>query len=122
MGIAINIIKAFIIGGLLCIPGQVLIDKSKLTPARILTIYVVAGVVLGALGLYQPLADFAGAGASVPLTGFGNLLSKGVKEAVAEMGLLGVLSGGFRSASAGLGAAVFFGLLVSLIAKSRDKG
>ena len=122
MGIAINIIKAFIIGGLLCIPGQVLIDKSKLTPARILTIYVVAGVVLGALGLYQPLADFAGAGASVPLTGFGNLLSKGVKETVEEMGLLGVLSGGFRSASAGLGAAVFFGLLVSLIAKPRDKG
>ena len=122
MDIAVNIIKAFVVGGLLCIPGQLLIDRSKLTPARILTSYVVTGVLLGALGLYQPIADFAGAGASVPLTGFGNLLAKGVKEAVAENGLLGILGGGFRSASAGLGAAVFFGLLVSLISKPRDKG
>ena len=122
MDIAVNIIKAFVVGGLLCIPGQLLIDRSKLTPARILTSYVVTGVLLGALGLYQPIADFAGAGASVPLTGFGNLLARGVKEAVAENGLLGILGGGFRSASAGLGAAVFFGLLVSLISKPRDKG
>ena len=115
-------IKAFVVGGMFCVIGQLLIDHSKLTPARILTSYVVAGVILGAVGLYQPLADFAGAGASVPLTGFGNLLVKGVKQAVAEEGLLGIISGGFRSASAGLGAAVFFGLLVCLICKPKDKG
>ena len=115
-------IKAFLVGGAFCLAGQLLIDKSKLTPARILTSYVVAGVLLGALGLYQPLADWAGAGASVPLTGFGNLLAKGVREAVAENGILGVLSGGFKAASTGLGAAVFFGLIVALIAKPRDKG
>jgi len=118
----ISFIKAFIVGGFFCIIGQLLIDHSKLTPARILTSYVVAGVILGALGLYQPLADFAGAGATVPLTGFGNLLAKGVKQAVQEDGALGILSGGFRAASTGLGAAVFFGLIVALIAKPRDKG
>lgn len=115
-------IKAFLVGGAFCMLGQIIIDRSKLTPARILTSYVVAGVILGALGVYQPLADWAGAGATVPLTGFGNLLAKGVKQAVAEGGVLGILSGGFRAASAGLGAAVFFGLIVSLIAKPRDKG
>ena len=113
-------LKAFAVGGVLCIIGQLLIDYTKLTPARILTSYVVAGVILGALGVYQPLADWAGAGANVPLTGFGNALAKGVKKAVAEDGLLGVLTGGFTAAAAGLGAAVFFGLLVSLLAKPKD--
>lgn len=115
-------IKAFLVGGAFCLVGQLLIDRSKLTPARILTSYVVAGVVLGAFGLYQPLADWAGAGATVPLTGFGNLLAKGVRQALLEDGPLGIISGGIRAASAGIGAAVFFGLLVSLIAKPRDKG
>lgn len=115
-------IKAFLVGGLLCLVGQVLIDYTKLTPARILTIYVVAGVVLSALGLYQPLADWAGAGASVPLTGFGHTLAKGIRQAVAEKGMLGVFTGGFTAAAAGLCAAVFFGLLVALVFKSRDKG
>ena len=114
--------KAFLVGGSFCLVGQMSIDRTKLTPARILTSYVVAGVILGALGVYQPLADWAGAGATVPLTGFGNLLAKGVRQAVAEDGLLGILSGGFRAASAGLGAAVFFGLLVALIGKPKDKG
>ena len=115
-------IKAFLVGGLLCLVGQVLIDYTKLTPARILTIYVVAGVVLSAIGLYQPLADWAGAGASVPLTGFGHTLAKGIRQAVAEKGLLGVFTGGFTAAAAGLCAAVFFGLLVALVFKPRDKG
>lgn len=115
-------IKAFLVGGAFCLVGQLLIDRSKLTPARILTSYVVAGVVLGAFGLYQPLADWAGAGATVPLTGFGNLLAKGVRQALLDDGALGIISGGIRAASAGIGAAVFFGLLVSLIAKPRDKG
>lgn len=115
-------IKAFLIGGLLCLVGQVLIDYTKLTPARILTMYVVAGVVLSALGLYQLLADWAGAGASVPLTGFGHALAKGVRQAVAEKGLLGVFTGGFTAAAAGLCAAVFFGLIVALVFKPRDKG
>ena len=115
-------IKTFLIGGLLCLVGQVLIDYTKLTPARILTMYVVAGVVLSALGLYQPLGDWAGAGASVPLTGFGHALAKGVRQAVAEKGLLGVFTGGFTAAAAGLCAAVFFGLIVALVFKPRDKG
>ena len=115
-------IKAFLVGGLLCLVGQVLIDYTKLTPARILTIYVVAGVALSAIGLYQPLVDWAGAGASVPLTGFGHTLAKGIRQAVAEKGLLGVFTGGFSAAAAGLCAAVFFGLLVALVFKPRDKG
>lgn len=115
-------LKAFLVGGLLCLVGQVLIDYTKLTPARILTIYVVAGVVLSAIGLYQPLADWAGAGASVPLTGFGHTLAKGIRQAVAEKGLLGVFTGGFTAAAAGLCAAVFFGLIVALVFKPRDKG
>ncbi len=114
-------IKAFVIGGLFCVIAQLLIDKTKLTPARILVSYVVAGVILGALGLYQPLVDFAGAGATVPLTGFGNLLAKGVHKAVAEQGLLGTLTGGISAASAGISAAIFFGLLIALIFKPKEK-
>ncbi len=113
--------KAFLVGGLLCLIGQLLIDRTRLTPARILTGYVVAGVILGALGLYQPLADWAGAGATVPLTGFGNALAKGVKKAVAEQGLLGAFTGGFTAASGGTAAAVFFGLLAALLFKPKDK-
>ena len=112
---------AFLIGGLLCAIGQVLIDLTKLTPARILTSYVVAGVVLGALNLYQPLIDLAGGGATVPLTGFGNLLAKGVREAVDENGIIGAFMGGFTSAAVGISAAVFFGLLAALIFKSGSK-
>lgn len=112
---------AFLIGGALCAVGQVLIDLTKLTPARILTSYVVAGVVLGAVGLYEPLVDFAGGGATVPLTGFGYLLSKGVKEAVLEKGLLGAFTGGFTSTAAGIAAAIFFGLIAALIFKSGSK-
>jgi stage V sporulation protein AE len=114
--------KAFLVGGLLCLIGQVLIDYTNLTPARILTSYVVAGVILGALGIYGPFAAWAGAGATVPLTGFGNAIAKGVREAVGEKGLLGVFSGEFTAASAGLGAAVVAGLLVSLLFKPKDKG
>ena len=114
-------LKVFLTGGLLCVIGQALIDATALTPARILTSYVVAGVVLGALGLYQPLADWAGAGAAVPLTGFGNTLARGVQKAVAEKGLLGIFAGPFTAAAAGLGAAVLFALAVSLIAKPKEK-
>lgn len=114
-------LKVFLVGGALCAIGQALIDYTKLTPARILVSYVVAGVILGGLGIYQPLVDFAGAGATVPLTGFGWLLSKGVKEAVSEKGLLGILSGGLTATSAGIAAAVFFGLVFALIFKPKDK-
>ena len=115
-------LKAFLIGGILCAIGQILIDKTKLTPARILTSYVVAGVILGALGWYEPFAKWAGAGATVPLTGFGNLLARGVRKAVGQDGLLGAFTGGFTSAAAGIAAAVFFGYLVALIFKPKDKG
>ncbi|MCI7742832.1 MAG: stage V sporulation protein AE [Clostridiales bacterium] len=114
-------IKAFAVGGALCVFGQLLIDYTRLTPARILTLYVVLGVVLGAVGVYQPLADWAGAGATVPLTGFGNLLAKGVKKAVEESGLLGAFTGGFTAAAGGICAAVFFGLIVALLFKPGDK-
>ena len=114
-------LKAFAVGGLLCVIGQLLIDFTKLTPARILTIFVVAGVLLGALGVYQPLADWAGAGATVPLTGFGNALAKGVKKAVEEKGLLGAFTGGFTAAAGGICAAMFFGLLTALVFKPGDK-
>jgi stage V sporulation protein AE len=114
-------IKAFLVGGILCVIGQILIDKTKLTPARILVSYVVLGVILGAVGFYQPLVDFAGAGASVPLTGFGNTLAKGVREAVDEMGFLGIFTGGLRSTAGGITAAVFAGLITSFLFKSRDK-
>ncbi len=113
--------KAFLVGGALCVLGQLLIDYTRLTPARILTCYVVAGVLLGAIGLYQPLADWAGAGATVPLTGFGWNLAKGVKEAVAEQGLLGAFTGGFTAAAGGLCAALLFGFLIALVAKPKDK-
>lgn len=115
-------LKAFLIGGIICAVGQVLIDYTKLTPARILVSFVVAGVVLGALGWYQPLVDFAGAGASVPLTGFGNLLAKGVREAVGKDGLLGVLTGGLTATAGGIAAAMIFGLIVALIFRPKDKG
>lgn len=121
MDVLLPYVKAFLVGGLLCVIGQVLIDRTRLTPARILTSYVVAGVVLGALGLYQPLVDFAGAGASVPLTGFGNLLAKGIREAVAEKGLIGVFTGGIGAAAGGICAAVFFALLAALLFRSREK-
>lgn len=112
---------AFIIGGALCVIGQILIDKTNLTPARILVSYVVAGVLLGAVGLYPKLVDFAGAGATVPLTGFGNTLAKGVREAVQRDGFLGLFTGGLTAAAAGICAAVVFGLLAGLIFKPKDK-
>ena len=114
-------LKAFLIGGLLCLIGQLLIDKTKLTPARILVSYVVAGVILGGLGLYAPLADFAGAGATVPLTGFGNTLSKGVRQAIDEQGFLGIFTGGLKATAGGITAAIIAGLIVSLLFKARDK-
>ena len=114
-------VKAFLIGGIFCLIGQILIDKTKLTPARILVGYVVAGVVLSAVSLYQPIADFAGAGATVPLTGFGHLLAKGVKEAVSEKGFVGILTGGLKASAGGISAAVIAGLIVSLIFKAKDK-
>ncbi len=114
-------VKAFVVGGLLCLIGQILVDKTKLTPARILVSYVVLGVLLGALGLYQPLVDFSGAGAGVPLTGFGNTLAKGVREAVDESGFLGIFTGGLKAAAGGITAAITAGLLASLIFKAKDK-
>jgi len=114
-------LKAFLVGGILCVIGQILIDKTKLTPARILTTYVVAGVVLGGIGIYQPLVDWAGSGATVPLTGFGYTLSKGVKEAVSEKGLLGALTGGITNTAAGITAAIFFGVLAASIFKAKPK-
>jgi len=114
-------LKAFLCGGVLCLIGQLLIDKTSLTPARILVCYVVAGVVLGAVGVYQPLIDWAGAGATVPLTGFGSLLAKGVKQAVAEKGALGALTGGMTAAAGGITAAIFFGFLVALVFKPKAK-
>ena len=114
-------LKAFLVGGLFCVVGQVLIDKTKLTPAQILVAYVVSGVVLGAVGVYGPLADWAGAGATVPLTGFGYSLAKGVKEAVAEKGLLGALTGGVTSTAGGIAAAIFLGVVVAMLFKPRPK-
>lgn len=114
-------LKAFLVGGAICAVGQLLMDCTKLTPARILVLFVVAGVVLGAVDAYQPLADFAGCGATVPLTGFGNLLAQGTKEAVREDGLLGVLTGPFKAGSAGISAAMLSGLAVSLVARPKSK-
>lgn len=114
-------IWAFIVGGLICAVGQILIDKTSLTPARILTAFVVAGVVLGAFGLYQPLVDFAGEGAAVPISGFGNLMATGVREALKTDGALGILTGALKSSAAGIGAAVFFSLIAGLAVRSRDK-
>ena len=121
MEMAMEYIRAFAVGGAVCAVGQVLIDYTKLTPARILVAFVVIGVVLGGLGVYQPLIEFAGAGASVPLTGFGALLAKGVKEALAEYGMFGVLAGGLTASAAGITAAILFGFLVALIFKPGDK-
>ena len=114
-------LKAFLVGGSLCLLGQILIDKTKLTPARILVSYVVLGVFLGAIGIYEPLVSFAGAGATVPLTGFGYILAKGVKDAIAEDGFLGIITGGLKSAAGGITVAIVSGLVVSLIFKPRDK-
>ena len=112
---------AFVVGGLICVVGQLLIDLTALTPARVLTGYVVAGVLLSAVGLYQPLADWGGAGATVPLTGFGHALARGVKTAVAEQGWLGVLTGGLTATAGGIAAAVVSAVLVALIFKPGDK-
>lgn len=114
-------IKAFLVGGGICLIAQLLIDYTKLTPAKILVGFVVLGVLLGGIGIYEPLVEFAGAGASVPLLGFGNTLAKGVREAVAEIGFLGVLTGGLKSTAGGITAAIIAGLLVSLIFKQKDK-
>lgn len=114
-------VKAFLVGGILCLIGQILIDKTKLTPARILIVYVVVGVILGGIGVYQPLIDFAGSGAAVPLTGFGNTLAKGVKEAIAEDGFLGIFTGGLKASAGGITVAIFAGLLASILFKAKDK-
>ena len=121
MELLFDYVKAFLIGGLLCMTGQLLIDRTKLTPARILTAYVVTGVILGAVGIYEPFAKWAGAGATIPLLGFGNTLAKGVKKAVTENGLLGAFTGGLTSCAGGICAAIFFGLLISMICKAHDK-
>ena len=121
MEIFIDCLKAFLVGGIICAIGQVLIDITKLTPSRILVSYVVAGVILTAVGLYGPLVDFAGAGATVPLTGFGYTLATGVKEAVKEDGIVGALTGGVTATTAGITAAILFGWLVSLVSKPRMK-
>jgi len=120
-GDGLEYIKAFVAGGLLCVIGQILIDKTKLTPARILVAYVVAGVILSAIGLYQPFADWAGTGATVPLTGFGHNLAKGVKEAVQKDGFLGIFTGGLTSAAGGITAAMVFALLAALIFNCKPK-
>ncbi len=121
MDLFLTYLRAFLVGGIFCVVAQILIDRTKLTPARILVAYVVVGVVLGGMGLYQPIVDFAGAGATVPLTGFGYLIAKGVREAVGEQGLLGALTGGLRAASGGIAAALVFGYLACLIAKGKPK-
>ncbi len=116
-----DLLKAFFIGGLLCAVGQVLIDYTKLTPARILTGFVVAGVILSAVGIYQPIVDFAGAGATVPLTGFGHLLAEGIRKAVSKDGFLGIFTGGLTASAGGVTAALLFGLTASVFFKQRDK-
>ena len=121
MELLISCLKAFAVGGALCAVGQVLIDRTKLTPARILTIYVVAGVILGAVGAYQPLTDWAGAGASIPLTGFGSTLAKGVREAVAEKGVLGAFTGGLTASAGGIAAAICFGFLAAAVFRPKEK-
>ena len=114
-------LKAFVIGGAFCAAGQLLIDKTRLTPARILVSFVVTGVILSALGIYGPIADYAGAGATVPLTGFGHLLAEGVKEAVSEEGFLGIFTGGLTACGAGLTAAMLFSFAAAIFAKSKQK-
>lgn len=114
-------LKVFAVGGALCAVGQILIDKTKLTPARILTSYVVAGVILGAVGVYEPFSEWAGAGATVPLLGFGNTLARGVRNAVKTQGILGAFTGGLTASSAGICAAVFFGVIIALLCKPKEK-
>lgn len=114
-------LKAFIVGGLICVIGQLLIDLTKMTPAKILVLFVCLGVLFGAFGIYDKLVDFAGAGATVPLTGFGSTLAKGVEKAVSESGVLGAFTGGFTAAAAGICAAVFFGIIIALLFKPREK-
>ncbi|MCC8064589.1 MAG: stage V sporulation protein AE [Clostridiales bacterium] len=121
MEVFLSFCKAFVCGGVICLIGQLLIDKTSLTPANILTCYVVAGVILGALGLYEPLVNWAGAGATVPLSGFGYNLAKGVKTAVEQKGLLGAFTGGVTAAAGGISAAVFFGWLAAVMFKPGDK-
>lgn len=121
MKLLLDLLKAFLVGGVFCVIGQILIDKTRLTPARILVSYVVIGVFLGAIGIYEPIAEFAGAGATVPLTGFGNALAKGVREAIQKDGFLGIFSGGLKAAAAGITSAITAGLLMSLIFKAKDK-
>ena len=116
-----NFVWAFVVGGALFVIAQILLDKTKLTPARILVFYVTAGVVLGAVGIYKPLVEFAGAGATTPLTGFGYLISEGVKKAVDEKGLIGALTGGITAAAGGVSAAIAFGYLAALIFKGKTK-
>ena len=117
----LDIIKAFLIGGVLCALGQLFIDYTNLTPARILTGYVVAGVILSAVGLYKPLVKFAGAGATVPLTGFGHLLAEGIRKSISEDGFLGVFTGGMTAAAGGITAAILFGLIAAVVFKQKDK-
>jgi len=114
-------LKAFVVGGLFCAVAQLLIDKTKVTPARIMVLYVIVGVILGALGIYKPLLEWAGCGASVPLTGFGNTLAQGVKQAVTEKGVTGIFTGAFTGGAGGLCAAIVFGYLVALVFKPGDK-
>ena len=121
MNVILNLIKAFLVGGAICTVGELLVLRTKLTPARILVGYIVAGVFLSAVGLYGPVADFAGAGASIPLTGFGHALTTGVRRAVQEVGLLGAFTGGLTHTAAGIAAAVFLGTLVALVCKPRPK-
>ena len=115
------LIRCFMIGGIICVIGQILIDKTKLTPARILVIYVTTGTILGGLGIYKYLVDFAGAGAIIPLTGFGYNLAKGAIKAVEEQGLIGIFTGGLKASAGGIAAAVFFGYIASLISKPKIK-
>ena len=117
----ISLLKAFVVGGAICVVGQILIDKTKLTPARILVLFVTLGAILGGLGVYQYLVDFAGAGATVPLTGFGNNLAKGAIEGLKNSGLIGAFTGGIKNAAGGIAAAIFFGYIASLIAKPKMK-
>lgn len=117
----LDLLKAFLVGGALCAIGQLLIDYTKLTPARILTGYVVAGVALSAVGLYKPLVDFAGAGATVPLTGFGHLLAEGIRKSLEEDGFLGIFTGGLTAGAGGITAAILFGLIAALVFKQKDK-
>ncbi len=117
----VEYIKAFVVGGMICVVGQILIDKTNLTPAKILVLFVTLGVALTAVGLYEPLVEFAGAGATVPLTGFGYTMAKGVLELVKEKGIFGIFIGGLSASAAGIAAAIFFGYIAALVSKSSDK-